>query len=421
MSSIIPDAATVSFDESFPDSHRRGTGGYDTFNRVFGRDHDLVSGYGTHGHATSSPTRSTHGYAGSTHSGRLAHTPVHGEVIHEEPTPVKYGERSVKKLVQVPVTREVKVPTTIEKVVETVEVKEIPVSKVRQEHAFKKVEEEYVDFEEREVTRYKEVWVKQQIPEKHIERVPVKKVRTVEVPYVVAKPYTEVQRVEIPVTKVVEHPGYRVDEVVEYETREVEGKQKVEWIPHVVDEWSEERDLGVRDRHIVERKVGRVIFPDTEAGHSHVHGHLDGHSHAYSLGHEHSHSHGVDHEAREVHAHHAHSAAGGSPVRLLFNGMHSEGPPSPGGVAASTTAAGGDSHFGLFVRESVVGLVVKSVLPGSPAAHGGIVAGDIITSVDGLEVYSIEELRRAIGRKTAVTVAYRSKQLGRRLKVHLSH
>lgn len=71
--------------------------------------------------------------------------------------------------------------------------------------------EEYVDFEEREVTRYKEVWVKQQIPEKHIERVPVKKVRTVEVPYVVAKPYTEVQRVEIPVTKVVEHPGYRSD------------------------------------------------------------------------------------------------------------------------------------------------------------------------------------------------------------------
>lgn len=80
---------------------------------------------------------------------------------------------------------------------------------------------------------------------------------------------------------------------------------------------------------------------DTEAGHSHVHGHLDGHSHAYSLGHEHSHSHGVDHEAREVHAHHAHSADGGSPVRLLFNGMHSEGPQSPGGVAASTTAAGG--------------------------------------------------------------------------------
>lgn len=49
-----------------------------------------------------------------------------------------------------------------------------------------------------------------------------------------------------------------MDEVVEYETREVEGKQKVEWIPHVVDEWSEERDLGVRDRHIVER--GQAAF-----------------------------------------------------------------------------------------------------------------------------------------------------------------
>lgn len=73
------------------------------------------------------------------------------------------------------------------------------------------------------------------------------------------------------------------------------------------------------------------------------------------------------------------------------------------------------------MRESVIGLVVRDVVPGSAGAEAGIAPGDIINKVDDLEVYSTEEWRRAIGRKTAALVSYRSKQQGKNFKQLLSH
>lgn len=324
------------------------------------------------------------------------HHEVFDEIIHAEPTPSKVGERVVTKLVQVPVTREVKVPAVVEKVVPHIEIKEFPVKKVRQEQAYKTVEEEYVDYEEREATRMKEIWVRQEVPEKYVERVPVKKVRHVEVPYTTTKEYTEIQRVEIPTSKVVEESGYRVDKIVEYETREVEGRQKVEWIPRVVDEWAEERDLGVRERRVVERQVGHIVYSDNgevlRGNTSPAHGR----SPAAHVG---------SPTRRELYAGSVTSDVGLTPSR----GFHS-----------TSWDVRGESPYGLYIKESVIGLVVKSVAPGSAAAEAGISAGDVIHSVDGLEVYSLEDWRRAISRKHAVAVTYRSKRQGRNVKANLS-
>ena len=59
-------------------------------------------------------------------------------------------------------------------------------------------------------------------------------------------------------------------------------------------------------------------------------------------------------------------------------------------VSPTSAPARGDSHFSIYVRESVIGLVVKDVVPGSAGAEADIAPGDIINRVDDLEVYSTE-------------------------------
>ena len=61
-------------------------------------------------------------------------------------------------------------------------------------------------------------------------------------------------------------------------------------------------------------------------------------------------------------------------------------------------AGGEDSHpwLGVDVREAKQGLTVIYVVPGSPAAHAGIVPGDIITSIDGKEYRSIVDAQAAL-------------------------
>lgn len=333
--------------------------------------------------------------------------------IDEEPVEHSFGERKIKKLVQVPVTHEVRVPTKTERVVPTTEIAEIPIRLHRQEQAFKSVEEEYIDYEEKEVTRMKERWVRTEVPETFMERVPVKKTRMVEVPYTVTKEYTEIQRVEVPSSKLVDVPGYRIDEVVELETHEVEGIQRIEWVPRVVDELAEERDIGVREKIVVDRRIGKEIYASDDPQLARL---------------------------PRVDTEHAKEVAGG---RLVYD-HHHEGftPVEDHGLKSSVVnrrsvhtaphpqvsvrpsryaPAGGDSHFGIHVRESVIGLVVRDVVPGSAGAEAGIAPGDIINKVDDLEVYSTEEWRRAIGRKTAALVSYRSKQQGKNFKQLLSH
>ena len=364
---------------------------YDSFNRVFGRDQwDFPHG----GHGNKYTKSGLHrGYdrdasysKGSPEYVSPAKDRYYSDPIGDDIRPSnKYDERTVKKLVQVPVTRQVKVPTTVEKVVEATEVREIPVKRLKQMEEVKTIEEEYVDYEERQATRMKEVWVRQEVPETYTERVPVKKTRLVEVPYTTTKEVTEYERIEVPTTKVVEERGYRVDEVVEYETHEVEGKQKVEWVPRVVDEWTEERDIGVKEKRIVDRHIGKTIYPES------------------------------DDFVRSIPRADTKYIQGerfSAPVEddCTFH------------VAPSAWAQGrGDSHFGIYVKESVIGLVVKDVMGSSAAAEAGIQPGDVISSVDGVEVYSLEEWRRTIGRKAAVTVTYRSKRLGRNMKTQLTH
>jgi hypothetical protein len=411
------------------DKYGRYAGGYDTFNRVFGRDFQnrcgpcdpySVSGLNRGYVRGASPYPAPPvGEALSPRSTASTHTRLEGSIIQEEPMPVQIGERTVKKLVQVPITREVKVPATIEKVVEGFEVKEFPVVKLRQEQAVRSVQEEYVDFEEREGTLMKEVWVKQEVPERFVEKVPVKRVRSVEVPYTSMREYTEIQRVEVPVSRVVEEPGYRVDQIVEYETREVEGRQRVEWIPRVVDEIVGERDLGVRDRQVVERRAGQVVYPEHGAPLLHHSAGSDPLSPVHNAS-------GYGYTSPAPHGGPAAAYNGGYPAATPATASPGGGPYFAGSPANSVLnsavlAGGADSFFGIVLKESVIGLVARAVVPGSAAAAAGVSPGDVLTAVDGLEVYSIDDWRRAVGRKTAATITYRSKRLGRVHKVLLHH
>lgn len=67
------------------------------------------------------------------------------------------------------------------------------------------------------------------------------------------------------------------------------------------------------------------------------------------------------------------------------------------------------------------GVIVKSVVPGSPAHKGGLLPGDIIVSFDGRAVRSTKDILSAvgytIGRRIEVTVTRRGEKTSRTLQL----
>lgn len=141
-------------------------------------------------------------------------------------------DRTTVRTVEVPYSRQVRVPTVETKIVPTKTMMTIPVKKMVEVPSYRIVDEEYVDWEEREAVRDKEIWVKQIVQEKYVEKVPVKRTRQVRVPHKDIQEVEELEEVEVNTTKAVSMPGYRIDEVQDSKLVEVEEKEKMEWHPN---------------------------------------------------------------------------------------------------------------------------------------------------------------------------------------------
>jgi hypothetical protein len=90
--------------------------------------------------------------------------------------------KTVVRRVEVPFTRNVQVPTQVVKLVPATVEQRVPVRKLVEVPGYQTVNESYIEYEDREAIREREVWVKRIVPEKYVERVPVQKVRQVQKP-----------------------------------------------------------------------------------------------------------------------------------------------------------------------------------------------------------------------------------------------
>jgi len=175
--------------------------------------------------------------------------------------PPNYRQK-VTRRVEVPYTRKVKVPTTTTKVVPTSVLVKVPVKKLVQVPAYKIVDEEYTVFEDREAVREKEIWVKQVVPEKYIQKVPVKMTRQVKKPTQEIKEVEEMVEVNVPSTQAVQVEGYRIDDVEDTKVVEVEEFQEFEYLPHPTgnSELARTREIGRLPNSRIARNVGSDTF-----------------------------------------------------------------------------------------------------------------------------------------------------------------
>jgi hypothetical protein len=154
--------------------------------------------------------------------------------------------KTVIRRVEVPFTRSVQVPTQVVKLVPTTVEQKVPVKKLVQCQGYQTVNESYIEYEDREAIREKEIWVKKVVPEKYIERVPVQRVRQVQKPTSVIREVEVFETVQVPTTRRVVVDGFRVDEVPDSKVVEVEEEQTFQMRPEPVgpNEIKSTRDLG---------------------------------------------------------------------------------------------------------------------------------------------------------------------------------
>ena len=154
--------------------------------------------------------------------------------------------KTVLRRVEVPFTRSVQVPTQVVKLVPTTVEQKVPVKKLVQVPGYQTVNESYIEYEDRQAIREKEVWVKKIVPEMYVERVPIQKVRQVQKPTQVIKEVETWETVQVPTTRRVVVDGFRVDEVPDSKVVEVEEEQTFALRPEPVgpNEIKSTRDLG---------------------------------------------------------------------------------------------------------------------------------------------------------------------------------
>jgi len=187
---------------------------------------------------------------------------VSGErFVDEEPSRPENFRRKVTRRVEVPFTRRVKVPTRTTKIVPTTVQVKVPVKKLVQVPSFKVVDEEYTVFEEREAVREKEIWVKQIVPEKYMQKVPVKMTRQVKKASHEIREVEEMVSVNVPSTQAVEVDGFRIDDVEDTKVVEVEEFQEFEYQPHPTghSEMARTREMG----RLPNSRMGRNVGSDT--------------------------------------------------------------------------------------------------------------------------------------------------------------
>jgi len=109
------------------------------------------------------------------------------------------------------------------------------------------------------------------VMEDYVEKVPVKKTRTVKVPVTLIVEEEEEATVDVPVTKTVDVIGWRIDEIEDRKIVEIDDWEIFELVPHEVDgqrERGETRDLGFVDSQHQNRFQGTVIYKNTPDGYA---------------------------------------------------------------------------------------------------------------------------------------------------------
>jgi len=178
----------------------------------------------------------------------LAHAPVsHGKVTQKKIVEVPYEEH-----VRVPVKKKVAHPTVEHRVIKGKEF--VPVQK------YKEIEESHIEYQEKEVQKVREVWVKKEEPYTEIVKVPHKVTKTRKIPYT---DYVE-KDVEIPVHvpthKMEVQRGYRDDKVLKTKLMEVEEDIHIEMRPVVKGRGDvRTREVGSTKHHGVTMRGRSVV------------------------------------------------------------------------------------------------------------------------------------------------------------------
>lgn len=330
--------------------------------------------------------------------------------------------KTVVRRVEVPFTRKVKVPTTTTRIVPTKVRTKVPVTRFRNVTVMEDKEETFVEYEDREMVRDKEIWVKKIVPEKYIQKVPVQRKRVVQVPVQKTESYQGFTEVEVQGEKQVEVEGYRIDEVEDTKVVEVEEQQQFQTKlePTGQPQLLNTRDVGrVPKSHIGRRQGDTVIdaqhpaatdidedsdfgdvAPSAPRGYAPSSrapaprqsapptqtlrqsraprpqsGSFDPYATSYK-------STFVPKDAKNA----SYNAAGD------FR-HHLHGPDAFEGQEHSVGVSVKDTHTR---HTSGVGVMLTNVERGSPAARAGLVGNDILTAIGGARLSTVQEFREAL-------------------------
>jgi len=182
--------------------------------------------------------------------------------------PIKHGTYTQKKLVEVPYEDTVRIPVKKKVAHPTVEQRIIKGKEFVPVRKYKEVEESFIEYQEKEVQKVREVWVKKEEPYTEIVKTPVRVTKTRKIPYT---DYVE-KEVEVAVNVPTHHMevqrGYRDDKILKTKLMEVEEDIHVEMRPVVksrgnvrVKDVSDEKHHGVtmRGRSVID---GRPVNGD---------------------------------------------------------------------------------------------------------------------------------------------------------------
>jgi hypothetical protein len=174
----------------------------------------------------------------------------------------QFVQRKVVRQVEVPFVRQVKVPVKTRKILPIKVQKRVKTTKLVEVPAFKMVDETYTDIVEQPAIREKEVWVKKIVPEKYMQKVPVKRSRRVKVPTTVIQEVDDWEVVEVNGSKAVEVDGYRVDDVEDSKLVEVEEFQtyKLEPTAYGPARIDNAYDIGNVEGVHHSRKIGSQVY-----------------------------------------------------------------------------------------------------------------------------------------------------------------
>lgn len=338
--------------------------------------------------------------------------------------PTNFQQRVVRR-VELPYTRKVKVPTVTQKIVPAMTTQRVATKKLIQVPSFKTVDEEYTVFEEREAVREKEIWVKQIVPEKYVQRVPVKKVRQVQRPTTEVREVEEWVDVQVPTSRVVDVEGFRVDDVEDTKVVEVEELQEFEYVPQPTGQaqLARTREVGrVPGQHIARTQGAEVFHPShPDLAQLDVDSNPDSFLAQQSAG---SSAYGAQPTGSQSARSYGAAAPGDSYYRKNNSQFRPYGGPSDTfanatytdpkfirpagdflrtGLAAGRSSSGQDTRSaGLTVKNTHTrhtdgtGVLVTKVERGGPAALAGIISNDIITSVQGQPTLTVDAFRDAL-------------------------